>query len=243
MPKPHKLVLGLLIAMAAAPAWAQLDPILPADQLPAGDGPKPAPYAKAWELRLDFVDPRRIEAQDPRTGRRETFWYMVYTVTNVSSETQDFFPLFELVTQDLRVIDTDKGIPPVVFNAIRERHKQTHKYLVHPVKAIGPIRVGAGNAIESVAIWRDAALKVNEFRIYVAGLSGETLVMENPTFDPEQPEMEMRPGPDGRPRLYRTNPRYFTLRKTLELAYEMPGSDFALGRVAPNRVRSRWIMR
>ena len=50
---------------------------------------------------------------------------------------QRFYPMFQIVTEDLKVFDTDIGISPLVFETIREQHKVTHKYLVHPTQAIG----------------------------------------------------------------------------------------------------------
>ena len=40
-----------------------------------------------------------------------------------------------------------------------------------------------------------------------------------------------------------TNPKYFTLRKTLELRYSIPGSESARKEVDPQRLKARWIMR
>jgi hypothetical protein len=168
---------------------------------------------------------------------------MLYTVTNTSDTTQYFYPTFELVTEDLRVIDTDVGISPLVFEAIRERHRITHKYLVPPTKAIGDLRTGADYARESVAIWRAEDISLAEFTIYVAGLSGEARVLRNPAYDPDQPETKAVVGADGREREVTVNPRYFTLRKTLQLRYTLPASEEARAQVEPRLEEARWIMR
>lgn len=207
---------------------------------PTGDvgaGPAPAPAPVSWQLELTFLDPRRIEIGG------EVYWYVVYTVTNPSRHAQRFFPTFQIVTEDLRVIDTDMGISAAVFDAIAERHKVTHKYLVHPTKAIGALLSGDDHARESVAIWRAVDLTANNFRIYVAGLSGETRLVPNPAYDPDKPETATAPGPDGRPRETRVNPRNFTLRKTLEIRYTLPGSSGARTRAEPQRTEVNWVMR
>ncbi len=221
--------------------------LLCAFQEPAdvGAGPEPSVTPVSWELEFKFLDPRRLDVQLPGSDRPETYWYMVYTVTNPTQRSRRFFPLFQLVTEDLRVIDTDMGISPLVFEAIRERHKITHKYLVHPTQAIGALLTGDDNARESVAIWRDTdlTLKLNKFTIYVAGLSGETRLIRNPVYDSAQPESRKVTGPDGQEREVVTNPKYFTLRKTLEIRYTLPGSPRMHDEAAPERGDQRWIMR
>jgi hypothetical protein len=208
-----------------------------------GTGPEPSTTPISWQLEFSFLDPERIEVQLPGQAEPEVYWYMVYTVTNRSPRTQDFFPLFQIVTDDLEVADTDIGISPLVFNVIRERHAITHKYMVHPTKAIGPLRSGSDNALESVAIWRDIDLSRNSFRIYAAGLSGEVKFVPNPAFDPNRPETETVTGNDGRKREEIVNPQYFTLRKTLEIRYTLPGSSVARPSATPQRKSIRWILR
>jgi hypothetical protein len=210
---------------------------------PVGIGPEPSPVPISWEFDFQYVPPRRIVVQPAGAAKPQVYWYMLYTVTNTSDTTQYFYPTFELVTEDLRVIDTDVGISPLVFEAIRERHRITHKYLVPPTKAIGDLRTGADYARESVAIWRAEDISLAEFTIYVAGLSGEARVLRNPAYDPDQPETRIIVGADGREREVTVNPRYFTLRKTLQLRYTLPASEEARAQVEPRLEEARWIMR
>ena len=204
-----------------------------------GSGPEPAATQVSWELEFKFLDPQRIEVQLPDSDTPEVYWYMVYTVTNPDRESRRFHPTFQLVTDDLQVIDTDMGISKLVFDAIKERHSKTHKYLVHPTKALGALLSGDDNARESVAIWRQVDLSINSFKIYVAGLSGETRFVRNPAYDPDQPE-EVTDA-TGTTRL--VNPKHFTLRKTLEIRYNLPGSRSARLLAEPERRQTRWVMR
>lgn len=209
----------------------------------AGTGPEPSPAPIAWEFEFRYLHPRRIEIQLAGTEKPQLYWYMVYTVVNTSSTTQRFYPTFELVTGDLRVVETDMGISPLVFEAINERHKLTHPYLVHPTKAIGDLRVGEDYARESVAIWRASDLNVARFTIYIAGLSGEARILPNPAYDPDKPEIRRVVGKDGREREVTVNPKHFTIRKTLQLRYTLPASEDARRRVEPRFDGARWIMR
>lgn len=204
---------------------------------------RPSPRPVAWELEFRFLDPKRIEVQIPGTNRTETYWYVVYTVSNNTGASLRFFPTFQIVTEDLQVFDTDMGISPLVFDAIRERHKITHKYLVDPTRAVDTLLTGEDNARESVAIWRDIDLSQNSFKLYVSGLSGEIRTIPNPSYRPDQPETAMVRGPDGREREQIGNPKVFTLRKTLEVRYNLPGSPRARPVTEPERSEVRWILR
>ena len=215
----------------------------PPTEQSVGSGPEPSPNPISWELEFKFLDPKRIEVQLPGSDRPEVYWYVVYTVANPSPRAQRFFPLFQIVTEDLRVHDTDLGINPLVFDAIRERHRVTHKYLVEPTKVIGALLAGEDNARESVAIWRQIDLTVNSFSIYVAGLSGEARFIPNPLHDATKPETTTVTGPDGRTRERTVNPKDFTLRKTLDIRYTLPGSPQARPAAMPERGEVRWVMR
>ncbi len=207
-----------------------------------GAGPEPARHPVSWELEFRFLDPKRIEVQLPGSSRPDAYWYMVYTVSNPSTRARRFFPMFQIVTDDLKVYDTDMGISPLVFDAIRDRHKIMYPYLVPPTKAYGTLLSGDDYARESVAIWRDIDLNSNGFVVYVTGLCGETRFVRNPGYDPDRPETETIETPAG-PREVTANPKYFTLRKTLEIRYNLPGSPAARGAVVPERGHTRWIMR
>ena len=92
-------------------------------------------------------------------------------------------------------------------------------------------------------IWRAGDLDVNSFRVYVAGLSGETRFVRNPSYDPNEPEDKTIIGPGGVERTEVVNPTHFTLRKTLELRYDLPGSADARKSVKPVFRGQRWVMR
>ncbi|MBI5863274.1 MAG: hypothetical protein HZB38_01930 [Planctomycetes bacterium] len=223
-------------------AWISLLALLvsPVDQgaKEVGVGPAPAMTPVSWEMEFTYLNPpRKIDVGGT------TYFYLVYKVTNNSAVTQRFFPTIQLVTEDLRVIETDSAISNAVFEAIRLRHQATHPHLLDPVSAIGDLPSGADNARESVAIWRAADVTVNNFSIFVAGISGEARLLKNPSYDQSKPEKQAVTGQDGQQHEITVNPKYFTLRKTLELRYAVPGSESARPGQEPELVLSRWIMR
>lgn len=207
------------------------------------DPPQPSPTQIAWQLEFEHAAPKRIEVQLPGDDAPTVYWYLLYEVTNPSPRTQHFFPMFQLVTDDLSVVDTDKGISPLVFDAIKTRHQRTHPYLVHPTKAIGELLTGDDHARQSVAIWRADMTDANAFDIYIAGLSGETRAVANPDYDPTEPEVATLMTEGGQPIERTVNPPKFILRKTLQLGYRLPGSAKARGVVEPIQTRKIWILR
>lgn len=212
-------------------------------QTDPGSVRQPSPTPISWEFEFRFLDPRRIDLPVPGTDRTEVYWYVVYRVTNPTPRTQRFYPLFQIVTEELELFNTETGIHPYVVDAIRERHKLTHPYLIHPTQAIGDLRSGADNAVDSVAIWKEIDLTQNSFRVYVGGLSGELQYVQNRAYDPDQPETIIETSPGGEEREVVVNPKFFTLRKTLEIRYTLPGSPTARTTVLPEREGVRWMMR
>jgi len=192
--------------------------------------PMPSATGKAWQLRFRFQDPQRVAVFLPDRAEPALYWYMLYTVTNTGDREVDFLPRFELVTSTLQVVPSEIKVSPEAFQAIRRRSGDP--LLVPPEKAVGPLLCGKENARHSVAIWRDFDPKADGFRIFVRGLSGETMRVKNPAFKPDQPESD-------------TNKRYFILYKTLEIPYKLPAGPRDRRTVPAVRQpdRQRWIMR
>ncbi|MGD2110908.1 MAG: hypothetical protein PVI86_16140, partial [Phycisphaerae bacterium] len=70
----------------------------------------------------------------------------------------------------------------------------------------------------------------DSFTIYAAGFSGEIQRLANPAFKSNQKES-------------RQNPRYFLLRKTLAVRYDLPGDATTRSTAVPVRRTREWVMR
>ncbi len=203
----------------------------------------PGQGARSWQLDFDFVDPQTITVKLPGADKPQTFWYMLYTVTNNTGREVPFLPRFELMTNTMRVLPGDPGVHPLVFAAIQKRHRPTHPLLVEPVKMMGRLLQGADNARSSVVIWPQFDIKANQFTVYVAGLSGEAKLLPNPDYKPGQPEYKTKTLPSGATVRVPVNLRYFTLRKTLALRYLLPGDLKTRDTAHAGRLGMEWIMR
>ncbi|MBN1345800.1 MAG: hypothetical protein JXQ73_24125 [Phycisphaerae bacterium] len=205
--------------------------------------PVPDVAPKSWELSFDFVDPQTITLQLPGYDRAQTFWYMLYTVTNNTGREVQFLPRFELMTNTMQVLPGDPGVHPMVFEAIKRRHRPTHPLLIEPVRIMGRLLQGPDNARSSVVIWPQFDIRANQFTVYIAGLSGESALVPNPDYKPGQPEFETKKLGSGAEIRVPVNPRYFTLRKTLAIRYLLPGDEQTRAQARVGRLGTDWVMR
>src|SRR5205085_12300241 len=64
------------------------------------DFPKPSPYPITWELKFAHGKPVRIAVQVPGESVPKAYWYLPYTVTNLTDQERTFLPIFEMVTDE-----------------------------------------------------------------------------------------------------------------------------------------------
>jgi len=125
-----------------------------------------------------------------------------------------------VITSDRgHVVVAGRNVSANVFAAIKE--KEGNPLLEHPDKVVGKILIGEDYARESVAIWPAFDEDVDKLTIFVAGLSGETAVIE----DPANPEKEI------------------VLRKNYMIEYEVPGTEEHPQKQSVKMIGSKWVMR
>lgn len=204
--------------------------------------PTPSATPVAWELNFQPAPLTRI------TVGGATYWYMLYTVTNLSGQDVDFHPEIVRVseidneTPEIKAMAKPETAPRVIvepaivgvdtalYKAIADRHAKTHPFLITPVKAIDRLLQGKDNARSSVAVFPELPRGVARFTIYVGGLSGERQSRPNPKYDASKPAGE-------------DNPRLFVLQKTLSLPFTLPGDDRTRASAVPVMGRMTWVMR
>ena len=162
---------GLLAVAAIAfqPAVVRADD-------PPSPFPEPHPFPTSWELKFRHTAPKRIVVQLPGQKFPAAYWYITYTVINRGEKEVDFQPEFKLVTEDGQIHAGNRAIPNDVFEEIKK--KEGNKLLMSPRRVAGVINPGDEQARDSVAIWPEPQRKMGQFSIFVAGLSGETLMMK-----------------------------------------------------------------
>lgn len=209
-----------LLGLAGWIGWSDNASAIAQSASPVADAgyPKPELVPSSWELNFTHGRPQRIVADVPGAANPQAFWYLTYTVTNKTDRERSFLPSFEMLTPDGRVVRSDKGIPALVFDRIKEREKKT--FLEPFYQTAGKLLVGDEQAKDGVAIWPEVQLRMGFFSIFVEGLSGETA------------EVKVGDKP-------------VILRKTLQLNYHVRGDEVYPGEDEVNAADTamQWVMR
>jgi hypothetical protein len=188
--------------------------------------PKPSAYPISWELKFQHGNPKRLVVNGV------AYWYMTYTVMNLTDTEQLFLPVCELMTSDGSVVTADKDVPATVFQNIKQR--EHNKNLETSAKISGRLLIGEDQAREGVAIWKEPAPRMGTFHIFVAGLSGETVYMKD--GDPLSIKDWTKVSDEEKKKL-------LTLRKTLDLTYQVPGDEIRPEEDVVLAKKEEWIMR
>ena len=179
--------------------------------------PEPEIVPRAWELEFEHKEPRLVSVQTPE-GEIEWYWYVVYKVTNDTESERLYIPEVTIATDAGHLIPASRNVPASVFELIK--HKERNPLLESPVHVIGRLLLGENHAKESAIIWPAVSKDVNEVRVFIAGLSGETKVVQSPINDEEK-----------------------VFRKTLMLRYTAEGNPKLTANRQLNFRSQQWIMR
>jgi hypothetical protein len=196
-----------------------LSPVAQADSYP-----QPSIYPVSWQLDFTHGMPTRIVVDVPGQGPLP-FYYMTYTVTNLTGQERMFFPNFILVSKTGKTCQSDDHIPAGVFSAIKKR--QNNPALQSANDIAGNLRQGEDQAKDGVAIWPEPDPRMGAFSIYVGGLSGEFVILK----DAKGKSVENAKG------------QPIILRKTLQLNYLIQGDEIYPGEDEIHKGAQRWVMR
>lgn len=215
---PAILCAALLATQALAPGHA-----LAQDEEQASPAPQPDAVTHDWSLDFEHSKPTTISVEDA-DGKVKWYWYMTYKVTNFSDDEIFFDPRFTVQSDNGKILTPNLGVDTAVFDAVRKLLR--NPLLLSPVEVQGKIFKGEDYARESVAIWPVSEDDIDEFKLFVGGIFGETKIAMDPTTG--QPIMipvidaltgEQKKDKDGNPM---TQP--LLLRRTKLLHYETPGT-------------------
>jgi len=207
---------------AAAVLWAT------ALLIAAVPSPSLVPLPGTWQLDFEVRDlPQRITLHLPGWDRPRAFWFFPYTVINNTGREVDFYPSFTLLTNTFRVYPANVALRQPVFEVVRARYADAIPLLEPEENVTGRLLVGPDNARDSVALFEEFDPNARAVRVFVGGLSNETVTVPSPA------ETGRAGG----------KPKEFLLRKTLMLEYQAPGDAFDPDqRVMLYRGRE-WVMR
>lgn len=179
-----------------------------------------------WTLDVTFEHPQQMVLQSGPQGNLRRFWYTLITLTNKTNDDVEFYPKCELMTDTFQIIPAGRNVPPVVFEQIKRRHRDKYPFLEPLEKAGNRILQGEDNAKDIAIIWPDFDLQAKNIKIFITGLSNETVAIDHPIAKDKMGEAV---------KVY--------LRKTLELSYSLRGDPALRSDVGIAYKDKRWIMR
>jgi hypothetical protein len=179
--------------------------------------PVPSIYPVTWQLKFEYGKPARIVVNVPGKSTPQAYWYMPFSVTNTTDRERMYFPVFELVTEEGKILRSDKSVPVAVVNEIRKQ--QGNRFLQPLIQTAGELRLGDDETKYSAAVWAEPDLRMGHFSILVSGLSGESTTVKNAKDED------------------------VVLRKTLQLNFFIRGDEVYPGEDEVNANALLWIMR
>lgn len=210
-----KLVYGIFAILMAA-SWVCL----------AAPEPAVVPGPGIWTVDTVFSHPQEIVLRLGPDDQPRRFWYVLITLTNNTGHDVDFYPNCNLMTDTFQIIPSGKGVGSAVFEQIKKRHQSKYSFMEPLEKTGNKILQGEDNVKDITIIWPDFDAKAKNIKIFIEGLSNETVAINHPTAKDKS----------GKPvKVY--------LRKTLELSYAVKGDPTERTDASLSYTGKRWIMR
>ena len=190
--------------------------------------PEPAivPALGQWTVDTEFTHPEQIVMHRASDKQPVRFWYTIITLTNNADEDVAFFPKCDLMTDTFQITQAGKDVSPIVFEQIKKRHKSRYPFLELLSMSSNRILQGEDNTKDIAVIWPDFDVKAKNIRLFIAGLSNETIAINHPVANDDL-----------------GNPLKVFLRKTLELNYDLKGDPAIRSGAGLTYKGKRWIMR
>lgn len=193
---------------------------------PAAPQPAIIPDPDDWTVEATFEHPQQIVLQLSGDNQPKRFWYTIITLTNKTNRDVDFYPKCELMTDTFQITPAGTATPAAVFERLKKRHQSRYPFLESLEKTDNRILQGRDNAKDIAIIWPDFDAKANNIKLFIAGLSNETVVIDHPIAKDQTGK-----------------PVKVFLRKTLELSYALGGDAALRSRSGPIYEGKRWVMR
>jgi len=190
--------------------------------------PEPAivPAPGQWTVDMEFTHPQQIVLSRSSDNQPSRFWYTIITLTNNTGNDVGFYPKCDLMTDTFKITPAGKAVTPAVFEQIKERHKSRYPFLELLSKAGNRILQGEDNTKDIAVIWPDFDAQAKNIKVFIAGLSNETVAINHPVTKDENGK-----------------PLKVFLRKTLELSYAFKGDPALRSGARLTYKGKRWIMR
>ena len=179
-----------------------------------------------WTVDVKYEHPQQIAVRDDPSSKSGRYWYTIITLTNNIGRDVDFYPKCDLMTDTFKIVPAGRKTPAKVFEKIKARHQSKYPFLESLEKTDNKILQGKDNTKDIAIIWPDFDPKAKNIKLFVAGLSNETVVIDHPVAKDEN-----------------GGPKKVYLRKSLELSYALGGDPAFRDDLRLTVKGKRWVMR
>lgn len=162
----------LYAAPVLAPAFAQQD-----GEAPTNATPKPDPVTQDWSFDFEYTTPDTIAIKQP-DGSIQWYWYITYKITNFEEDELFFDPRIVIQSDNGEIVTANLGINTTVFKEIRNLLK--NPLLLSPIEMPGRVFKGKNYTRQSAIIWKVSDEDVDNFKVFVGGIYGETKTVKDP---------------------------------------------------------------
>lgn len=165
--------------LCAATLSAVLTPVLALqdDAAPRDVVPKPDAVTQDWSFDFEYTTPDTIAIENA-DGSVAWYWYMTYKVTNHDYDELFFDPRIVIQSDNGDIVTANLGIDATVFKEVRNLLK--NPLLMSPVEVPGRVFKGENYARQSAIIWKVSDQDIDQFKVFVGGIYGETKIVTDP---------------------------------------------------------------
>ena len=190
--------------------------------------PKPAVVQGPddWTLEAEFQHLQQISVKLGDNNKPRRYWYLILTIANNTGRDVGFYPDSCLMTDTFQITPAGQNVPSAVFQRIKQRYKTRYPFLESIEQTDDKVLQGEDNSKDVAIIFPDFDPEAKGVKIFIAGLSNETVMVEHPTARDEGGQ-----------------PVQIFLRKTLQLNYNLGGDPAFRSNIRLTYEGQEWIMR
>lgn len=165
--------------LCAAPVLApRLDSAQAQEDAPPKDvTPQPDAVTQDWSFDFAYSTPDTIAIEKP-DGSIQWYWYVTYSITNFEEDELFFDPRIVIQSDNGDIVTANLGIDATVFKEVRNLLR--NPLLRAPVEMAGRVFRGENYTRQSAIIWEVSDEDIDQFKIFVGGIYGETKTVTNP---------------------------------------------------------------
>lgn len=173
-----RLIPALLCAATLSAAPVLTPGFAQEETAPVDVTPQPDAVTQDWSFDFEYSQPKTI-AIEAANGSVQWYWYMTYTVTNFEEDELFFDPRIVIHSDNGEIVTANLGIDTTVFKEVRNLLE--NPLLLSPVEVPGRVFKGENYARQSAIIWKVSDEDVDNFKVFIGGIYGETKTVKDPS--------------------------------------------------------------